>query len=294
MSLKLSDYEREMFYPNTELLDLEYQKRKDEDGVSIDISNDEFLGILTYTKNHYDEAVSFFREIGDNKDVFHYFLNFSNPIFRPKGLQRIRFYKFMLDHFAIMSYLKGYTTGFKMVEHMDSYHDVMMQIFGYLNDASADDRKEYFDRAISNIEELKKLGISDVKMAIGYPKNSEFRMDYYTEEERNGYPLHWKFIGSRENFYTDGTVQSFFDQDKNCVLVQVVDNDFLIKTWSGTDLENNTVVPYTAARAILYDLDFDSYLLPSRQQIMTGECQLDSYQNLVDKKQNPSIRLVKE
>ena len=176
MSLKLSDYEREMFYPNTELLDLEYQKRKDEDGVSIDISNDEFLGILTYTKNHYDEAVSFFREIGDNKDVFHYFLNFSNPIFRPKGLQRIRFYKFMLDHFAIMSYLKGYTTGFKMVEHMDSYHDVMMQIFGYLNDASADDRKEYFDRAISNIEELKKLVISDVKIAIGYPKNSEFRM----------------------------------------------------------------------------------------------------------------------
>ena len=119
-------------------------------------------------------------------------------------------------------------------------------------------------------------------------------MDYYTEEERNGYPLHWKFIGSRENFYTDGTVQSFFDQDKNCVLVQVVDNDFLIKTWSGTDLENNTMVPYTAARAILYDLDFDSYLLPSRQQIMTGECQLDSYQNLVDKKQNPGIRLVKE
>ena len=174
MSLKLSDYDAEMFYPNTELLDLEYQKRKDEDGVSIDISNDEFLGILTYTKNHYDEAVSFFREIGDNKDVFHYFLNFSNPIFRPKGLQRIRFYKFMLDHFAIMSYLKGYTTGFKMVEHMDSYHDVMMQIFGYLNDASADDRKEYFDRAISNIEELKKLGISDVKMAIGYPKIVNF------------------------------------------------------------------------------------------------------------------------
>lgn len=63
MSLKLSDYEREMFYPNTELLNLEYQKRKDEDGVSIDIGNDEFLSVLTYTKNHYDEAVSFFKKL---------------------------------------------------------------------------------------------------------------------------------------------------------------------------------------------------------------------------------------
>ena len=237
--------------------------------------------ILVYIKDNYEEAVSLFDDIIFMKqnNCFNYLYcalllknNSSlNEIFIGKRV-RERYSKF----FEVLDKNDEKKSDFWNL--LDNYLVLMLEIISKTKHLSINMRNEFFDKTIFNLNKVRELGFHIVTFSNS--DKCEFNLEYQPRGvSKNIFMSILRY--KEENFFTDGEFVDEFDESAKSVNVKVYNPSFVVKssrlvgfglTSGNFDNKNKKIT--------IYDLNFDSFLLPSLEELDNTKCGLESYKML--------------
>ena len=295
----------ELIRPRRIGLDTPYIRRKQQELLNEEISktglcfdytyhNSVLLDLLRYTKDNYDEAKRLFNEIMEIK-VNERFPELSQAIFQ-NSKDPI---KIVMGNGLRKKYIKFFNTfndeesckDLDFWNNLERYLVLMFDIFDKLDDKNLDERNQYLDKVILNFDKVFELGINNVYIKL-------LNGDFHEIIHLDGYPegiskrLAWgRLYYKEENFFTDGQVEDSYNMDH--VDVDIKSPSFVIK--SGRKNGNQFLGPNSDFDSIylqitIYNLDFDSSKLPSKESLKNTKSDLPSYNYMMKVKKVEQLK----
>lgn len=249
------------------------------------------LDLLNYTKDNYDEAKRLFNQIMEIK-INERLPELSQAIFQNSNdlLEIIKGNKIREEYIKFFDNVYG-TARLDFWNNLDRYCVLMFELFNELDSKNLEERNQYLDKVISNFYNIKELGITEIYIKLLKDDFHEIiHLDGYPKGISKSIPLFGRLYYKEENFFTDGKIEDSYNVDH--VDVDITNPSFVIKNGRkiGYDYAYDEDFDRSYFKITIYNLDFDSNKLPSKEELENTKSDLATYDYMMKVKKVEQLK----